>query len=157
MSDKPFVHLHCHTDYSLLDGACQISKLMALTAKLGQPAVAMTDHGNLFGAAEFYFEAKKAGVHPVIGCEVYISQGDRRVKDETNRRYNHLVLLCENQEGYKNLIQLVSAGFLDGFYYKPRVDKQLLREHSEGRVDHRKTLWAMASFEAWRRPRGIRA
>jgi len=134
MSDKPFVHLHCHTDYSLLDGACEIGKLMKLVARQNQPAVALTDHGNLFGAAEFYFKAKETGVHPVIGCEVYISQGDRRVKDETNRRYNHLVLLCENQEGYRNLIKLVSTAHLDGFYYKPRIDKDLLAQHSKGLI-----------------------
>jgi DNA polymerase-3 subunit alpha len=131
MSEKPFVHLHCHTDYSLLDGACEISKLMKLVQKQGQPAVALTDHGNLFGAAEFYFKAKDAGVHPVIGCEVYVAQQDRTIKNEQNK-YNHLVLLCENQEGYKNLIKLVSAGYLDGFYYKPRVDKALLAQHSKG-------------------------
>ncbi|NWF83440.1 MAG: DNA polymerase III subunit alpha, partial [Bryobacteraceae bacterium] len=131
MSEKPFVHLHCHTDYSLLDGACEISKLMKLVQKQGQPAVALTDHGNLFGAAEFYFKAKDAGVHPVIGCEVYVAQQDRTIKNEQNK-YNHLVLLCENQDGYKNLIKLVSAGYLDGFYYKPRVDKALLAQHSKG-------------------------
>lgn len=133
MSEKPFVHLHCHTDYSLLDGACEITKLMRLVQKQGQPAVALTDHGNLFGAAEFYFKAKDAGVHPVIGCEVYVAQQDRAIKSEQNK-YNHLVLLCENQEGYKNLIKLVSAGFLDGFYYKPRVDKALLAQHSRGLI-----------------------
>ncbi|MGJ5814180.1 DNA polymerase III subunit alpha [Paludibaculum fermentans] len=134
MSDKPFVHLHCHTDYSLLDGACEIGKLMKLAVKQNQPAVALTDHGNLFGAAEFYFKAKDNGVHPVIGCEVYITANDRRIKDETNRRYNHLVLLCENQEGYRNLIKLVSTASLDGFYYKPRIDKDLLSQHSKGLI-----------------------
>ncbi|MBI4892986.1 MAG: DNA polymerase III subunit alpha [Acidobacteria bacterium] len=134
MPDQPFVHLHCHTDYSLLDGACQIPKLMATASRLEQPAVALTDHGNLFGAAEFYFEAKKAGVQPIIGCEVYITANDRRIKDETNRRYNHLVLLCENQEGYRNLVKLVTAGSLEGFYYKPRIDKDLLSQHSKGLI-----------------------
>jgi DNA polymerase-3 subunit alpha len=134
MSDKPFVHLHCHTDYSLLDGACEIGKLMKLAARQNQPAVALTDHGNLFGAAEFYFKAKENGIHPIIGCEVYISQHDRKIKDETNRRYNHLVLLCESQEGYRNLIKLVSTAHLDGFYYKPRIDKDLLAQHSKGLI-----------------------
>ncbi len=134
MSDKPFVHLHCHTDYSLLDGACEIGKLMKLVARQKQPAVALTDHGNLFGAAEFFFKAKETGVHPVIGCEVYISQNDRKIKDETNRRYNHLVLLCETQEGYRNLVKLVSTAHLDGFYYKPRIDKDLLAQHSKGLI-----------------------
>jgi len=134
MPEKPFVHLHNHSDYSLLDGACEIGKLMKLAAKLEQPAVALTDHGNLFGAAEFFFKAKDAGVHPVIGCEVYITPNDRRVKDETNRRYNHLVLLCETQEGYKNLVKLVSSSHLEGFYYKPRIDKALLAQHSKGLI-----------------------
>jgi DNA polymerase-3 subunit alpha len=129
----PFVHLHCHTDYSLLDGACEISQLMELAAEQKMPAVAMTDHGNLFGAVEFYSEAKAKGIHPVIGCEVYVAQQGHTNKADTNR-YNHLVLLCENQEGYRNLIQLVSTGYLDGFYYKPRIDKDLLSRHSKGLI-----------------------
>jgi DNA polymerase-3 subunit alpha len=129
----PFVHLHCHTDYSLLDGACEISQLMDLAAEQKMPAVAMTDHGNLFGAVEFYNKAKAKGIHPVIGCEVYVAQQGHTVKSDTNR-YNHLVLLCENQEGYRNLIQLVSTGYLDGFYYKPRIDKDLLSRHSKGLI-----------------------
>ena len=133
MSDTPFVHLHCHTDYSLLDGACEIGKLVQLVKAQDQRAVAMTDHGNLFGAAEFYFSAKAAEVHPIIGCEVYVSQQDRHVRNESNR-YNHLVLLCENQEGYRNLIKLVSTAYLDGFYYKPRIDKHLLAQHSKGLI-----------------------
>src|SRR5689334_13274019 len=133
MADTPFVHLHCHTDYSLLDGACEISQLMDVVAEQKMPAVAMTDHGNLFGAVEFYNEAKKRDIHPVIGCEVYVAQQGHTVKSDTNR-YNHLVLLCENQEGYRNLIQLVSTGYLDGFYYKPRIDKDLLARHSKGLI-----------------------
>src|SRR5579871_6327173 len=129
----PFVHLHCHTDYSLLDGACEISQLMDLAVEQKMPAVAMTDHGNLFGAVEFYNNAREKGIHPVIGCEVYVAQQGHTVKSDTNR-YNHLVLLCENQEGYRNLIQLVSTGFLDGFYYKPRIDKDLLSRHSKGLI-----------------------
>ncbi len=129
----PFVHLHCHTDYSLLDGACEISQLMDLAVEHKMPSVAMTDHGNLFGAVEFYNKAKEKGVHPVIGCEVYVSQQGHTLKNDSNR-YNHLVLLCENQEGYRNLIQLVSTGYLDGFYYKPRVDKDLLSRHSKGLI-----------------------
>ncbi|MCL4840758.1 MAG: DNA polymerase III subunit alpha [Bryobacteraceae bacterium] len=131
--DKPFVHLHCHTDYSLLDGACESKRLMEAVERQGMPAVAMTDHGNMFGAVEFYNEARKRNIHPVIGCEVYVSQQDRHIKNDTNR-YNHLVLLCENQEGYRNLIKLVSTGFLDGFYYKPRIDKDLLAQHSKGLI-----------------------
>ena len=129
----PFVHLHCHTDYSLLDGACEISQLMQQVEEQKMPSVAMTDHGNLFGAVEFYNEAKKHGVHPVIGCEVYVAQQGQTVKSDTNR-YNHLVLLCETQTGYRNLIKLVSSGYLDGFYYKPRIDKDLLSRHSEGLI-----------------------
>jgi DNA polymerase-3 subunit alpha len=130
---NPFVHLHCHTDYSLLDGACEISQLMQIAEEQKMPAVAMTDHGNLFGAVEFYNQAREHGVHPVIGCEVYVAQHGHTVKSDTNR-YNHLVLLCENQEGYRNLIQLVSTGYLDGFYYKPRIDKDLLSRHSKGLI-----------------------
>jgi DNA polymerase III subunit alpha len=129
----PFVHLHCHTDYSLLDGACEISQLMDLAAEQKMPAVAMTDHGNLFGAVEFYTNAKARDIHPIIGCEVYVAQQGQGVKNDSNR-YNHLVLLCENQEGYRNLIQLVSSGYLDGFYYKPRIDKDLLSRHSKGLI-----------------------
>ncbi|MCX6623738.1 MAG: PHP domain-containing protein, partial [Acidobacteria bacterium] len=132
MSDVPFVHLHCHTDYSLLDGACEIGQLMDLVAEQNMPAVAMTDHGNLFGAVEFYNKAKQKGVQPIIGCEVYVAQGDRRARDES--RYNHLVLLAEDQEGYRNLVKLVSAGYLEGFYYKPRIDKDLLAQHAKGLV-----------------------
>jgi DNA polymerase-3 subunit alpha len=128
-----FVHLHCHTDYSLLDGACDIDQLMAITAEQKMPAVAMTDHGNLFGAVKFYNAAKAAGVHPVIGCEVYVSQQGHKTRSDTDR-YNHLVLLCENQEGYRNLINLVSTAYLDGFYYKPRIDLDLLSQHSKGLI-----------------------
>jgi DNA polymerase-3 subunit alpha len=133
MSATPFVHLHCHTDYSLLDGACEIGQLMDLVADAGMPAVAMTDHGNLFGAVEFYNKANDKGIHPIIGCEVYVSQQGHKTRSDTDR-YNHLVLLCESQEGYRNLISLVSTGFLEGFYYKPRIDKQLLARHSRGLI-----------------------
>ncbi len=133
MSDTPFVHLHCHTDYSLLDGACEISKLMDLVVEQKMPAVAMTDHGNLFGAVQFYNAAKAKGVHPVIGCEVYVSQEGHKTRSRTDR-YNHLVLLCENQDGYRNLIDLVSTGYLEGFYSKPRIDKDLLAQHSKGLI-----------------------
>jgi DNA polymerase-3 subunit alpha len=128
-----FVHLHCHTDYSLLDGACDIKKLMEIVVEQKMPAVAMTDHGNLFGAVEFYNAGKAAGVNPVIGCEVYVSQQGHKTRSDTDR-YNHLVLLCENQEGYRNLINLVSTGYLDGFYYKPRIDLDLLARHSKGLI-----------------------
>lgn len=132
MSDRPFVHLHNHTDYSLLDGACEIGQMMKIVTEQKMPAIAMTDHGNLFGAVEFYNKAKEYNVHPVIGCEVYVSPKDH--KDRSDSRYNHLVLLCETQEGYRNLIKLVSTGFLDGFYYKPRIDKDLLAQHAKGLI-----------------------
>src|SRR4030081_949078 len=99
MPDTPFVHLHCHTDYSLLDGACEISKLMDLVVEQKMPAVAMTDHGNLFGAVQFYNAATAKGVHPIIGCEVYVSQGGRKPRSR-RAGYSLLVLLCENQDGY---------------------------------------------------------
>ena len=133
MSDTPFIHLHAHTDYSLLDGACEIKKMMKVAAQQNSPAIAMTDHGNLFGAVEFYNAANDAGVKPVIGCEMYVTQRTVTDKSDSNR-YNHLVLLCENQEGYRNLMQLVSSGYLDGFYYKPRIDKDLLARHSKGLI-----------------------
>src|SRR5579864_2309320 len=132
-SAPPFVHLHCHTDYSLLDGACEIGQLMDLVVQQKMPAVAMTDHGNLFGAVEFYNKAKEKGIQPVIGCEVYVSQQGLTTRSE-NDRYNHLVLLCESQEGYRNLLKLVSTSFLEGFYYKPRIDKNLLAQHSKGLI-----------------------
>src|SRR5882757_4569699 len=132
-SATPFVHLHCHTDYSLLDGACEVSQLMDLVVEQKMPAIAMTDHGNLFGAVEFYNAAKARGVKPIIGCEVYVSQQGHKTRSDTDR-YNHLVLLCENVEGYRNLINLVSTGYLDGFYYKPRIDKDLLARHSKGLI-----------------------
>jgi DNA polymerase-3 subunit alpha len=133
MAETPFVHLHCHTDYSLLDGACEIGQLMDLAAEQKMPALAMTDHGNLFGAVQFYNEAKKRNIHPVLGCEVYVSQKGHKTRSDTDR-YNHLVLLCENQEGYRNLIDLVSTAYLEGFYYKPRIDKDLLAQKSKGLI-----------------------
>ena len=132
MSD-PFVHLHCHTDYSLLDGACEITRLMDLAERQEMPAAAITDHGNLFGAVQFYDEATKRGIKPIIGCEVYVSQEGHTTRSETDR-YNHLLLLCKDQEGYRNLIKLVSTAFLDGFYYKPRIDKDLLSLHHKGLI-----------------------
>ena len=127
-----FVHLHCHTDYSLLDGACDIDQLMQIVSEQKMPAVAMTDHGNLFGAVKFYNAAKNVGVNPVIGCEMYVAQQGH--KNRSDGGYNHLVLLCETQEGYRNLIKLVSTAYLDGFYYKPRVDMDLLAQHSKGLI-----------------------
>ncbi len=130
----PFVHLHVHTEYSLLDGACRIPDLIATCKQMNMPAVAITDHGNLFGAIEFYAAARAAGVKPIIGCEMYLAPGDRRDKESKGLREGayHQLLLAMNQTGYRNLIKLASIGFLEGFYYKPRIDKAALREFSEG-------------------------
>src|SRR6202522_1161144 len=134
MDASNFVHLHLHTDYSLLDGACEIGELTAEAARRGMPAVAVTDHGNLFAAANFYNQATIHGVKPIIGCEVYVAPDNHKSRGTDAERSNHLVLLCENQEGYRNLIKLVSTGYLDGFYYKPRVDHDLLAKHSSGLI-----------------------
>ncbi len=134
MKDNQFVHLHLHTDYSLLDGACSIDRAMDRMQELSMPAVAVTDHGNLFGAVSFYEAARKRGIKPIIGCEVYMARRSHaeRTNYEGEKSNHHLVLLCENNTGYKNLVKLVSAGYLQGFYYKPRIDKELLAKHSEG-------------------------
>ena len=126
-----FAHLHLHTEYSLLDGACRIKPLIAQLKELGMDTCAFTDHGVLYGAVDFYKECKRHGIHPVIGCEVYVTQ-DMREKSGANREYSHLILLCENMTGYQNLMKLSSAGFTEGFYYKPRIDLALLKEHHEG-------------------------
>ncbi|MBR2040873.1 MAG: DNA polymerase III subunit alpha, partial [Oscillospiraceae bacterium] len=129
-----FAHLHLHTEYSLLDGACRIKKLIPRVKELGQTAVAITDHGAMYGVIDFYREANKYGIKPVIGCEVYVANRSRFSKEHLMDWSYHLVLLCENNTGYKNLIKLVSAGFTEGFYKKPRVDKELLRKHHEGLI-----------------------
>ena len=130
-----FVHLHVHTEYSLLDGACRIGKLMDRVKELGQDSVAITDHGAMYGVIDFYRAAKAAGVKPIIGCEVYVAPRSRhdRVHGVDNESY-HLVLLCENMTGYQNLCYMVSQGFLDGFYSKPRVDYELLEQYHEGLI-----------------------
>jgi DNA polymerase-3 subunit alpha len=133
MSD--FVHLHCHTEYSLLDGACRIEELLDQAAALKMPALAVTEHGNMFSAVVFHDAARKRGINPILGCEVYVAPGDRRDKSGTpGETANHLVLLAENATGFKNLIALVSAGYTEGFYYKPRIDKALLARHSQGLI-----------------------
>src|ERR1035437_377527 len=151
METTRFVHLHLHTDYSLLDGACDLEEVVDEAARRQMPAVAVTDHGNLFAAESFYRAAKTRGVKPIIGCEVYVAKGSRHDRGGSSQRVaatgrsdrpaepgqrgtNHLVLLCENAEGYRNLIKLVSAGFLEGFYYKPRIDYDLLAKHSGGLI-----------------------
>jgi DNA polymerase-3 subunit alpha len=130
-----FVHLHSHTEYSLLDGASRISELVARAVAMGQPAVAVTDHGVLYGAVELYSAARAAGIKPIIGCEVYMAPRSHRDKEgRADRDPNHLVLLARNAKGYANLISLSSTAHLDGYYYKPRIDKQLLAEHAEGLI-----------------------
>ncbi len=127
---EKFVHLHTHTEYSLLDGALRVDNLIAQAKKFDMPAVAITDHGVLYGMYEFYKKAKKNNIKPIIGCEVYVSPTDRF--DKSSRQRYHLVLLAENNQGYKNLMKIVSSSWLEGFYYKPRVDKDLLYKHREG-------------------------
>ncbi len=132
-----FVHLHTHSEYSLLDGANRIDELVRRTDRLGMPAVALTDHGNLHGAWEFQEKARQRGIHPIIGCEAYVAYGDRRSKEkppEAPAESAHLVLLAENRTGYDNLIELSSIGYLEGFYRKPRIDHEVLEEHAEGLI-----------------------
>ncbi len=135
MEREDFVHLHLHTEYSLLDGACRIDRLFQRAKELRQRSVAITDHGVLYGAVSFYKAAKAEGIHPIIGCEVYLAPRKMEQKEAgVDREYYHLVLLCENQTGYQNLIRLVTASFTEGFYQKPRIDMDLLQKHSEGLI-----------------------
>ncbi len=128
-----FTHLHVHTEYSLLDGAARIDRLVERAAELGMDSLAITDHGVMFGVVDFYKAAKKAGIKPIIGCEVYTAARSRLDKDsDKDKKQGHLILLAENGEGYKNLIKIVSAGYTEGFYYKPRIDNEVLRRHSGG-------------------------
>ncbi len=128
-----FVHLHTHTEYSLLDGACRIDRLVEKAKELGMTAMAITDHGNMYGVVKFYKAAKKAGIKPILGCEVYTAPRSRFEKEgRQDSEPGHLVLLAQNQQGYKNLMKIVSAGFIDGFYYKPRVDMEILSMYNEG-------------------------
>ncbi len=134
MSEKPFVHLHLHTEYSLLDGATRIDTLFDACKGKNMPAVAITDHGNMYGAYHFYCLAKKKGIKPIIGCEFYMAD-DLTVKSgDVKREFNHLVLIAKNNTGYKNLVKLNSIGFVDGYYYKPRIDFKTLSQHSEGLI-----------------------
>jgi DNA polymerase-3 subunit alpha len=129
-----FVHLHLHTEFSLLDGACRIDELLDEAVKLKMPALAVTEHGNLFSSVVFHDHARDRGLKPILGCEVYVAQGSRLDKTGPQTETNHLVLLAETDEGYKNLIKLVSAGYTEGFYYRPRIDKELLAQHSAGLI-----------------------
>jgi DNA polymerase-3 subunit alpha len=164
VSNRPFVHLHLHSQYSLLDGAIKIDPLFARAKALNMPAVALTDHGNLFGAVEFYERARESGIKPILGCEVYLASESRFTKEKREKdasgydAINHLLLLASNATGYRNLVYLVSKGYLDGFYYKPRIDLDLLRNHSEGLIATSGCLSSMVSRaitggqtrEAWR-------
>ena len=159
-----FVHLHLHSEYSLLDGACRIEEVLDKVVQLGMPAAAITEHGNMFSSIQFHDQARKRGLNPILGCEVYVAPGDRRTKSGTpGETANHLVLLAETKEGYHNLIKLVSSGYTEGFYYKPRIDKALLAQHATGLIglssclkgevatgirteQHRKALEAAAAY-----------
>ncbi len=137
MAHADFVHLHLHTEYSLLDGACRLDRLMDKAHELKFPALAITDHGVLYGAIDFYQAAREKGIKPIIGCEVYVAPGSRfEKKTSTGGRdvYHHLVLLAKDEAGYKNLIKLSTAAHLEGYYYKPRIDKELLAAHKEGLI-----------------------
>ena len=136
MQHSKFVHLHVHTEYSLLDGASTLNNLVNKAKELKMPAIALTDHGNMYGAIDFYDKAVKAGVKPIIGCEIYVAPGSRFEKKShgIHEAAFHLTLLAKDMEGYKNLMKLVSIGHQEGFYYRPRVDKEILKEFSSGLV-----------------------
>src|ERR1700704_477686 len=135
MPRDSFVHLHLHTEYSLLDGAVRMKELMKKAAEFKMPAVAVTDHGNLFGAIEFYQEATRAGIKPIIGCEAYIAPRSHKEKANSMREAAyHFTLLAQNDIGYRNLVKLISTAHLDGFHYRPRIDKELLAQHSAGLI-----------------------
>ena len=130
-----FTHLHVHTEYSLLDGASRIKNLVEHATELGMDSLAITDHGVMFGVIEFYRACNEAGIKPIIGCEVYTAPRTRFDKDaEKDKHMGHLVLLAKNNEGYKNLMKIVSEGYRNGFYYRPRIDKEVLRQYSEGLI-----------------------
>src|SRR5947208_10052477 len=137
MSHADFVHLHLHTEYSLLDGACRLDRLMDKANELKFPALAITDHGVLYGAIDFYQAAREKGIKPIIGCEVYVAPNSRLEKKASSGGrdvYNNFVLLAKDETGYRNLIKLATAAHLEGYYYKPRIDKDLLAEHKDGLI-----------------------
>ena len=130
-----FVHLHVHTEFSLLDGACRVDRIAKRAKELGQTALAVTDHGVMYGAVAFYKACQAEGIQPIIGCEVYVAPRSRFQKEHgLDNNYSHLILLCRNERGYRNLCYLVSCGFIEGFYIKPRIDWELLHEHAEGLI-----------------------
>ena len=148
---SPFVHLHVHSEYSILDSSCRIGALLERAAECGMDSLALTDHGVMSGVIKFYRQAQKLGIKPILGCEIYVAPGDRRDRTSTDgRRYYHLVLLAENETGYRNLLHIVSRSHTEGFYYRPRADMDLLREHSEG-------LIALSACESGRIPRMLQA
>src|SRR3954452_12806860 len=138
LTPPPFVHLHVHTHYSLLDGACKIPALVSKAKAMGMKTIAITDHGCMFGVIEFYNECKKQGVKPILGMEAYMAPGDRRDRStptgNAGEAAYHLLLLAETLEGYKNLLKLSSISYREGFYYKPRIDKEVLRQFSKGLI-----------------------
>ena len=136
MNTDTFIHLHVHSEYSLLDGACKISDLVDKASQLKMSALALTDHGNMFGAVEFYEAAKSRGIKPILGYEAYVAQGSRLDKESKNGKetISHITLLAENNEGYRNLLKLTTSAYLEGFYYKPRIDKAILKAHSRGLI-----------------------
>ena len=129
-----FIHLHNHSDHSLLDGAQNVNSILERMDDLSMDSVALTEHGNLFGAISFYKQAKKNNIKPIIGCEVYVAKGSSLIRDKSGGmgNYNHLVLIAQNLQGYKNLMKIVTHGYLEGFYYKPRVDLEILKKYNEG-------------------------
>jgi len=133
MPPSEFVHLHVHTAYSLLDGAVRVQDLLAQAQAFEMPAVAITDHGTLFGVLDFYQKAKAAGIKPILGCELYVAPGSRQDR-KGKADHHHLVVLAENLQGYQNLIRLVTRAHLEGFYYRPRVDRELLEELNGGLI-----------------------
>ncbi|MCX5703183.1 MAG: PHP domain-containing protein, partial [Candidatus Omnitrophica bacterium] len=136
MPRSEFIHLHLHTQYSLLDGACRIPEILALAKQYKMDSLAITDHGNMFGAIDFYLEAQKAGIKPIIGCEVYLAPGSRLQKSQSgiDEAAYHFILLGRDETGYQNLMKLVSIGYLEGFYYRPRIDKEILAGHCRGLI-----------------------
>ena len=130
-----FVHLHVHTEYSLLDGSARIKELISRVKELGMDSIAITDHGAAYGVVDFYKEAVSQGIKPILGSEVYVAKRSLYDKEPgIDNEYYHLVLLAKNMKGYKNLIKIVSKGFIDGFYYKPRVDHETIKKYSEGLI-----------------------
>ena len=133
--ERAFAHLHLHTEFSLLDGSAKIEGIIGRASELGMKHVAITDHGSMYGVVEFYKAAKKAGIKPIIGCEIYVAAKDMHIKhQDPDNTTHHLVLLVKNEIGYQNLMKIVSAASLDGFYYKPRVDHDFIEKHAEGLV-----------------------